>query len=200
VLRKSLVGWSCAACYKSDRDKPQDQCQTYSTRHKTSPPSFFSTHSRASRIPGEIVFCSCIYFGVCWLVAALSLFEISLFVTVGIPQIRDKPQDQCQTYSTRHKTSPPSFFSTHSRASRICSCIYFGVCWLVAALSLFEISLFVTVGIIPRSRIQSKCKNRRQFPRWGAPQIRDKPQDQCQTYSTRHKTSQRFLFSRLVFL
>lgn len=33
------------------------------------------------------------------------------------------------------------------------SCIYFGVCWLVAALSLFEISLFVTVGIIPGSRI-----------------------------------------------
>lgn len=33
---------------------------------------------------GEIVFSSCIYFGVCWLVAALSLFEISLFVTVGI--------------------------------------------------------------------------------------------------------------------
>lgn len=33
---------------------------------------------------GEIVFSSCIYFGVCWLVAALSPFEISLFVTVGI--------------------------------------------------------------------------------------------------------------------
>lgn len=33
------------------------------------------------------------------------------------------------------------------------SCIYFGVCWLVTALSHFEISLFVTVGIIPRSRI-----------------------------------------------